>query len=206
VVQLTDGDILRRLIAGDVSADGAVPALHDRQSGQFRPAEGQLLDYKEVIRLDEKASVAELARDILGFSNSEGGLLIIGVADDRRVLGHDSVDFRGLRNALGVFVGTRVDFDLEEVIATISGHVYRFIAVVARRSQTPYPNLLRKDIELFPRFVRKVKYIKGTLFYRRGAETLSESPYSDEIESRARELGFSEAAPRTRTSLVLQED
>ena len=68
-----------------------------------------------------------------------------------------------------------------------------------------YPNLLRKDIDVRPGLVRKLKYLKGTLFYRLEDETFSESPYED-VEARAHELRFSGAAPRTRTSFLLQED
>jgi hypothetical protein len=53
--------------------------------------------------------------------------------------------------------------------------------------------------------MRKTKYTGGTLFYREGSEIKAESPYGD-IEGRARELGFTGAAPRTRTSFLLQED
>ena len=83
--------------------------------------------------------------------------------------------------------------------------IERLIVAVVRRSQTAYPNLLPRDVVLEPGHVRRVKYVSGTLFYRRGSQTVAESPYGD-IESLARELAFSEAAPRARTSFVLQED
>jgi predicted HTH transcriptional regulator len=172
LIQLLDDDILRRLVTGEVSHTKGISALHDRDTGRFRPGEGRLHDYKETIQVEQVASMAELARDILGFSNTDGGLLIIGVADDKTVIGHAAVDFRRVRDAVGVFIGTRVDFDLEEVLVTIRGKTHRLIVVIVLRSQTAYPNLLRKDIEIEPGAVRKMKYIKGTLFYRRGSETL----------------------------------
>jgi hypothetical protein len=205
VVQLSDDDILNRIISSEITLAKGIAALCDRDSGRFRPPEGQLHDYKEIIRVEQISSMAEIARDILAFSNSDGGLLIAGVRDDRMPVGHTPVDFRRVRDALGIFMGTRVDFDLEEVLVTVRGKTYRLLAVLVRRSRTAYPSLLRKDIEIGSGSVRKMKYIKGTLFYRKGHETLAESPYGD-IESRARELRFSEAAPRTRTSFLLQED
>jgi hypothetical protein len=51
----------------------------------------------------------------------------------------------------------------------------------------------------------KERSVKGSLLYREKDETKAESPYGD-VEARARELGFSGAAPRTRTSFLLQED
>jgi hypothetical protein len=205
VVQLNDDDILYRLVAGEVATRDGVAALFDRGTGLFTAKEGQLLDYKREIDVENVSGVAELGRDILAFSNTDGGVLIIGVADDRSVYSHSKVDFRRFRDVLGLFIGTRVDFDLEEISLTIVGKVQRVLSIIVRRSHTSYPNQLRKDIALRASFVRKIKYARGTLFYRRGSETLAESPYGD-IEARAKELGFSGAAPRTRTSFLLQED
>jgi hypothetical protein len=58
-----------------------VPALIDRKTGAFLPCEGIQLDYKATLDLGRPGSVAETARDILGFSNSQGGLLVLGVDD-----------------------------------------------------------------------------------------------------------------------------
>ncbi|MGB9404318.1 MAG: RNA-binding domain-containing protein [Candidatus Acidiferrales bacterium] len=193
------------MLVGDAALSKGVAALFDPASGKLRPEEGQIHDFKLAIRVDHAPSLGELARDVLGFSNSEGGLLIIGVADDRTVVGHEAVDFRRLRDGVGGFIGTRVDYDLERVEVSLNGRIQRLIVAVVRRSQTAYPNLLRRDVVLEPGHVRRVKYVSGTLFYRRGSQTVAESPYGD-IESLARELGFSEAAPRARTSFVLQED
>lgn len=205
MVQLGDDDILNRLVAGEVLAKDGIAALYDHQSGRFSAKEGQLLDYKQTVATQNSSSVGELGRDILGFSNTDGGVLVIGVADDKTTIGQDKVDFRQLRDALGPFIGTRVDFDLEECSISVAGRAKSVLLVVVRRSHTTYPNQLRKDVVIRPGLVRKIKYARGTLFYRRDAETLAESPYGD-IEARAKELGFSGAAPRTRTSFLLQED
>ena len=77
--------------------------------------------------------------------------------------------------------------------------------VLVRRSVAAYPTLLRKDIELRPGLIRKVKYCAGSLFYRQGNETLVE-PVGGDIDGKARELRFSGAAPRTRSSFLLRED
>jgi hypothetical protein len=132
-------------------------------------------------------------------------VLIIGVTDSREIVGHDSIDGRKLRDALGPYIGTRLTFDLDEIPVSVQGSTRRLVVLHVRRSLNAYPNLLRKDIDLKPGLVRKLKYLKGTLFYRLEDETFSESPYED-VESRAHELRFSGAAPRTRTSFLLQED
>jgi hypothetical protein len=206
VVQLSHSEILQRVVAGEVAVRDGISGLIDRGTGRFTAPEGQLIDYKLMLRLDVNSSVAEIARDILAFSNTDGGLLVLGVEDaDGSIAGHEQIDFRRLRDCLGPYIGTRVNFDLEECSVTASGRNHLLIVAMVRRSQAAYPNQLRKDIELRPGLVRKLKYVRGTLFYRNGSETLSESPYGD-IESRARELGFSGAAPRTRSSFLLQED
>ncbi len=205
MAQIGDGEILRRLIAGKTYVKEGIPALVDRTSGSFLLPEGLQLDYKQQLRVESSSSVAEIARDILAFSNTEGGLLVVGVADDRAVIGHDAIDGRKLRDALGPYVGTRVMFDLDEVPVLSQGNTRRLVVLHVRRSLNAYPNLLRKEIELKPGFVRKTKYLKGTLFYRLEDQTFAESPYGD-VESRARELRFSGVAPRTRTSFLLQED
>jgi len=205
LAQVGHNDILHRVMADEVPLKDGIAALVDRTSGVFQLPEGLQLDYKEKLRLDSGSSVAEIARDVLAFSNTEGGLLIIGAADNRTVVGHDPIDGRKLRDAMGPFIGTRVTFDLDEIPVSAQGSIRRLVVFHVRRSLNAYPNLLRKDIDFRPGLVRKLKYLKGTLFYRLGNETFSESPYEN-VEARAHELRFSGAAPRTRTSFLLQED
>src|SRR5260370_29938863 len=108
MVQLKDIDVLRRLVAGDVLTAAGIAAIFDRKVCRFMPKEGQLLDYKQALFIDQPSSVAELARDILAFSNTDGGLLILGVTDENVLVGHAKVDFRLLRHYLLPFIGTRV--------------------------------------------------------------------------------------------------
>ena len=205
MAQISSIDIVGRIVSGDVGARDGILGLLDRDSGRFLMDEGQLLDYKRSMDVRQSSAVAELARDILGFSNTDGGLLVLGVSDDKAIVGHEKVDFRSVRDVLGLFIGTRVNFDLEECLVNVFGKTHRLIVIVIHRSSGAYPNQLRRDIEVRPGLVKKLKYVSGTLFFRRNNETLAESPYGD-IESKARELGFSGAAPRTRTSFLLQED
>ena len=205
MAQILGVDVLGRIVSGEVGAKDGIQALLNRDAGRFIADEGQLLDYKRSMNVSRSSAVGELARDILGFSNTDGGLLIVGVSDDKAIVGHEKLDFRVVRDALGPFIGTRVNFDLEECFVNIMGKTQRLIVVVVHRSSGAYPNQLRKDIEVRPGLVKKLKYVRGTLFFRRDDETLAESPYGD-IESKAREFGFSGAAPRTRTAFLVQED
>jgi Putative DNA-binding domain len=205
VAQLDDSEIVRRIVSGSVSTVAALQDLFDRSTGRFSAEEGLQLDYKERMNVESAAAVAELSKDILGFSNTDGGVLILGVDDGKSLVGHDNVDFRRLSNALGLFIGTRVDFEMEEVPFSVAGRPLKVFVLIVRRSLTSYPNLLRKDIELRPNLVRKIKYVQGTLFYRSGSRMVAEPPSGD-LESRARDLGFSGSAPRTATSFLLSED
>jgi hypothetical protein len=188
-----------------VDLKDGIPTLVDRTTGLFLLPEGLQLDYKREMRIDSAQFVSEIARDVLAFSNSDGGLLVLGVADSKTVVGHDLVDARKLRDYMGPYIGTRVVFDVAAIQVNIQGTAKRLVILHVRRSLSAYPNLLRKDISLRPGLVRKLKYLEGTLFYRVKDESFSEPPYGD-VDARARELRFNGAAPRTRTSFLLQED
>src|SRR5436190_8591532 len=147
------------MISGDVEVTDGINALVDRTSGRFTPDEGNLLDYKEVFGEDRLESGGELARDILGFSNTEGGILICGVADgSQAVVGHKPINFRTARETLGLFLGTRVNFDMDECQVSVQGNNRNVVVINVPRAATVYPNLLRKDINLKPGLVRKLKY------------------------------------------------
>src|ERR1700761_5565290 len=47
-----------------------------------RVPEGQRLDYKRELHLDTKSQKAEVAKDISGMANAQGGWIIFGVAED----------------------------------------------------------------------------------------------------------------------------
>ena len=206
MAQVTSDNIISRMVRCETSLALGIPALMDRKIGTFSPNEGLQIDYKQSLDVNKPNSVAEAARDILGFSNSQGGLLVIGVDDaEHRPCGHPAIDIRRLREAVGQYIGTRISFDIEELELEVLGKSTQLYIIHVSRSQNSYPTLLRKDIELRPQIIRKIKYLSGTLFYREGDTTLSISPSGD-IEAKARELAFSGVAPRTRTSFLLQED
>jgi hypothetical protein len=205
MAQLDYIEILERILKGEFPGREGVAALIKREVGIAGPSEGQLVDYKIRVDLSSLSSIAELARDILGFANSDGGLIIFGIDDALRVVGHERLDSRDLRNKIGPFLGTRVDFEVDECSINIGGKSYRVPFVLVRRSVGSFPNLLRKDIELRPGLVKKMKYLSGSLIYRSGSQTIAEPVYGD-VEARARELRFSGVAPRTRSSFLLAED
>ena len=48
-----------------------------------RVPEGQRLEYKEVLGLDREKDRAEVAKDVSGLANAQGGLIIVGVSEDQ---------------------------------------------------------------------------------------------------------------------------
>src|SRR6266700_1250277 len=50
-------------------------------------SEGTYWDYKEALLLSEKPRIAELAKDIVAFHNTNGGAIIVGVTKDYSVPG-----------------------------------------------------------------------------------------------------------------------
>jgi Putative DNA-binding domain len=200
MAQVSADDILRRVAEGEVAACEAIPQLVDRATGQFLPSEGQHIDYKSGLGSD-----GELAKDILGFANAEGGVLLFGAEDDGRIVGHDPIDSGRTRAALGPYIGTRVTYEIGNCKVCVRGQETGIAFIAVSRSVTAYPILLRKEVELRAGLLRKVKYLAGSLFYREGDQTLVESVTGD-IDAKARELRFSGAAPRTRSSFLLSVD
>lgn len=205
MAQLTADEVLERILAGNIPASNGLLSLVNRDAGRLTVSERKYLDFKETIDPFRSQAIAELARDVLGFSNTEGGILLLGVANDGRIVGHRRIDPRVVRNNLGPYIGTRVNYEVDELSPVIGGQARIVPFLLVRRSVAGYPTLLRKDIEIRPGLARKLKYLAGSLFYRDGDQTLVE-PVGADIESRAIALNFRGAAPRTRSSFLLLED
>jgi len=182
-----------------------ISAVVDRIGGQFEDQESKYMDFKEIFSTSDERSVGELARDILAFSNTSGGILIGGVTDEGKVIGHAPIDYRGLRERLGPFLGTFVDYEIGATSVNVSGHEVSVPYIFVPRSIRSHPNFLRKDIPLRGNFARKVKYLRGSLFFRDGNSTRVE-PAGGEIEARAAELRFSSPTPRIGNSFLVEED
>jgi hypothetical protein len=202
---LSESEVIQRALEGNSDPKEALPSLFDRQSGLCPCIESSFLDYKLTIDANSEPALGELARDILGFSNAQGGIVILGVDDTHIAVGLKQIDIRLIRDRLGPFMGTRVTYDMDTFEVRIGGKRLLLAFVLVPKTQTNFPHLLRKDIVPVRSIIRKPKYVKGTLFYREEDSILSESPFGD-IDSRARELGFSGAGPRTSSSFQIMED
>jgi hypothetical protein len=205
MAQLNPDEVILHAIRGDADASECLLAIVDRDKGRIAIEEGPHIDFKLHFPLSSDSSVAELARDVLAFSNADGGIILIGVTDTGEVAEHLPIDSRHLRERLGAYIGTRLDYETASATPVIRGKQVTLPMLLVRRTLTAYPNLLRRDVMLPGRFGRKVKYLRGSLFYREGFRTIVE-PAGGGINARAVELGFTGASPRTRSSFVLAED
>jgi AAA ATPase domain/Schlafen, AlbA_2 len=205
MAQLDSEEVVLRAVQGDADPAECVLALVLRDWGRVDVAEGPHIDFKERASLVDDFAVAELARDVLGFSNSDGGIILVGVTNAGEIIGHTPVDSLRLRERLGPYVGTRLDYEIGNAKPVLRGRAVNLPFLLVRGSSTAYPNLLRRDIAHPSGFGRKIKYAGGSLFYREGAETRVE-PADGDVNARAVELHFTGASPRTRSSFVLAQD
>jgi len=205
MAQLSGEEVLVKTVAGEMEVSRAVRSLVDRGTRRMKTKEGLLVDFKE--RLDPACPVSlqELARDILAFANTEGGILLIGVSDEGKVVGHSPLDSRQLRQLVGAFTGTRVSYAVGACDVAAEGSSFIIPFLVVQRTTAAGPNLLRRDIETSQTRAQKVKYRAGSLFYREGDQTKVEPP-GDGIFDRAIVLNFTYATPRARSSLFLADD
>ena len=164
-------DILRSAVDGDVPVADILRGLFDRSTGMAAVKEGTTVDFKVRLDANDSTSAGEIARDVLAFSNTEGGLLVGGVDDSGRAVGHTSLDVRQFRQSLGPYLGTRVDYDYSEASIAVGGREIRIVALLVPRSKASTPALLRKMIQQGG-LLRKVKYLPGSLFYRSGDQTV----------------------------------
>ena len=151
----------RRLYCGGLEVARAIRGLVDRETGLIKIREGQLIDFKERIDMNSACSIQELAKDLLGFSNTAGGLLLVGVTDEGKIAGHNALDSRQLRHLVGPYVGTRVSFAVGVCDVGAQGATFIVPFLLVQRAATAGPNLLRKDIEMCPHEPKRSSFAPG---------------------------------------------
>ncbi|MEK6279361.1 MAG: RNA-binding domain-containing protein [Acidobacteriota bacterium] len=81
------GSIVHSLKAREMGSNFVDTLLSHNRTQLLHKDESDYWDYKEQLRLDTPSEIARLAKDVLAFHNSKGGVLIVGVDDDYRVTG-----------------------------------------------------------------------------------------------------------------------
>lgn len=205
MAQQTAEDVLRKMLAGTLKEGSAIRSFVNRDTGRMDVDEGLLLDFKQKCDLSSPLSIQEIARDVLGFSNTSGGVLLFGVTKEREIVGHNLLDPRSFREMIGAFTGTRLSYRMSSCDVAARGRSYIVPFIVVERAGTAAPNLLQRDMELFPQKAKKIKYRVGSLFYREKDQTKVEPP-GDELFERCLLLDFTYATPRSRSGLLLAND
>lgn len=85
--------------------------LSDDGNRAKRATEGEYWDYKEILDITTSYGEGEFAKDVLAFHNSKGGLIVVGIDDNFRVLGVPKtivLDTNNVRKKLSRFIGSEV--------------------------------------------------------------------------------------------------
>jgi hypothetical protein len=178
-VNMSDIEENAQKIIGDPTntelATRFVSSLHDAD-GIFRAQEDDLFDYKlEYPHSISDGYFAGICRIILGMHNSYGGILVLGVHDEKRTAGHNkkivnierlNTRLRELSNAI-----INVRHVHLNVAGTDADCGVDLLIVPQRPPNTPPASL----------HVKLDKYLPGTVWMRRGHEVL---------EATSRDTGF----------------
>ncbi len=112
--------------------------LHEDKQSVRRREESEYWDYKEGFDLQDNSNVARLAKYILGFHNSKGGAIIVGITNDYRAVGiHASMalDRNKLRQKLAKYLGTNV-YLFQDSLLLPTGRVI-WVIFIKKRSGLP---------------------------------------------------------------------
>ncbi|MFI8589055.1 RNA-binding domain-containing protein [Dietzia maris] len=114
----------------------------------------------------EKVIVDQVIKSVMGFLNSRGGTLLIGVEDDGTVRGIEpDIESKGSRDKLGLFLVEKLNFHLGAA----------GVALLSISWPTPRGRqLIRIDAEASPKAIfceQEVDRKKGGLFVRQGPRT-----------------------------------
>lgn len=112
-----------------------IPALLSPDHNKvLRRDETDYWDYKRELHLETPSEIARLAKDILAFHNTKGGVLIVGVDDNYRVLGISQSqvqDTYKLHEKLRRYIGSGVSL-FQDVVDVPNGKVIWLIFIPKR--------------------------------------------------------------------------
>ncbi len=123
-------------------------------------------DYKEKLSLDDAYAVAEFAKDVLAFHNTDGGVIIVGVTNKYAAHGVPSgtiLEKKLLRDKLTKYCGRALDI-FQESVELPGG---QFIWLIFVRKYVEVPQAMECD---GPYYHGAHMFNKGQYFYRDGDE------------------------------------
>jgi hypothetical protein len=128
--------------------------------------ENRYWDYKQEIHLGDNFQIAELAKDILAFHNTEGGAIIVGITNEYSAIGvpHSAIlDTKHLQDKIRRFVGESVRV-FQDAIEVSPG---KFLWLIFIPKYAEAPQSMHAD---GPHRLGRPVFTKGQFFYRDGDE------------------------------------
>lgn len=125
------GCIVKSLKEREMASDLASLLLSKNRTEILRRNETEYWDYKETIDLDNPLELARLAKRVLAFHNSKGGVIIYGVRDNYDVTGvppSKTLDANKLNQKLRQYIGSSFSV-FQDSIAIPNNRVLWFVFV-----------------------------------------------------------------------------
>ncbi|MHB8271181.1 ATP-binding protein [Bradyrhizobium sp.] len=158
--------IVQSLRAGHMHPDLPAALLSQERNRVRVRGEDRHWDYKEKLPLADPYAVAEFAKDVLAFHNTDGGVIIVGVTDKYAAHGVPSssiLDKKQLRDKLVRYCGSSVEIFQESIELTDS----QFIWLIFITKYVEAPQAMASD---GPYHRGAYAFNKGQYFYRDGDE------------------------------------
>ena len=122
-----------------IMTTGFVDALLTRNRYEvLHRDENEIWDYKQELDLDNPIEIAQFAKDVLGFHNTKGGVIFVGVSNDYKVVGiHPSrmLDTSRLIGKIRKYIGPNVSLFQDSI--RLSDERYIWLIFIPRRTGEP---------------------------------------------------------------------
>jgi hypothetical protein len=158
--------IVQSLRTGQMHPDLPAALLTQERNKARVRGEDRHWDYKEKLTLTDAYAVAELAKDVLAFHNTDGGVIIVGITDKYAAHGVPSssiLDKKQLRDKLERYCGREVDI-FQEAIELPNEH---YVWLIFVRKYIDVPKAIESD---GPYHRGAHLFNAGQYFYRDGDE------------------------------------
>lgn len=143
------------------------------------------LDFKENFDLEKiNKSYLELIKDIVAFSNTEGGYIIYGVSDNFELVGL-SEDVEIDSTKIDYFLDKYVDLNIRYVVSTFEYSSKRFQIIYIEKNKINRPAVFKIDGQYSDNANQKTKDVfkRGQVYIRKGTKSEPNLPYWYQMHS-----------------------
>jgi hypothetical protein len=151
---------------GEMHPDLPGALLTQEKNKARNRTESRYWDYKQELRLDDAFQVAEFAKDVIAFHNTDGGLIAVGISDQYAANGIPPsmiLDTKRLRDKLRKFTGP--DVQIFQNAIELSPNRLLWLIFIPKHPGTPVP--MQTD---GPQRSNRPLFSRGQYFYRDGDE------------------------------------